>query len=89
MAFTTTEISRVPGTGAKEIVNGTFTNTGGSTGGEVKTGLNRVESFQIQHTGAAVVISAPVVNETIPLESGDVTIVTLADADGIWEARGY
>lgn len=74
--------------GRKKVVTGTFTNASGSTGGDIKTGLRRVLSFKLQHTGSAVVASAPVVNETMPLDGGDVTIVTVADADGTWEALG-
>lgn len=68
---------------------GTFTNTGGGTGGDIKTGLKKVYYMKLQHTAAAVVADAPVCDETFPLSSGDVTIVTTADADGIWEAFGH
>lgn len=82
-------IQRFPGTGSQEMVIGTFENTSGSTGGEVPTGLSHVRYFTAQHTGSAVVANAPVANETFPLNSGDVTLVTDADEDGIWMAIGY
>jgi hypothetical protein len=89
MAFGTSVTARTV-KGNKRFVYGAFTNAGGSTGGDVLTGLSKVESFIIQHTGAAVVANAPVVNETFPLinSTGAVTIVTDADKGGIWEAFG-
>jgi len=74
--------------GDKRVVYGRFTNGGADTGGDVVTGLSVVEQFHITLQGAAVVASAPVVNETLPLNSGDVTIVTVADADGQFIAIG-
>jgi len=87
MVFTSTDTDRGV-RGNKRVVTGTYTNTGGSTGGEIVTGLKRIEHLSLVQTGAAVTTGAPVANETFPLDSGDVTIVTDADADGIWEAVG-
>ncbi len=90
MAFSSTVIAGpIPNDGGKRIVRGTFTNTGGSTGGDVETSLAVVEGFKLQYTGAAIVANSPVVNETLPLNGGAVTIVTDADANGLWEAVGY
>jgi hypothetical protein len=85
-AFTITEQSYE---GNKKIVRGTFANTGGSTGGDISTGLINCTSCVLQHTGAAVVASAPVCNETFPVAGGAVTIVTVADTAGTFEAKGY
>lgn len=75
--------------GRKKIVYGTFTNTLGSTGGNIDTGLDRVDKMFLQHIGAAVVAAKPAVNESFPYHTGNaVTIVTTADADGIWMAIG-
>ena len=74
--------------GNKRVTYGTFTNAGGSTGGDIETGLDRVDAIHLVHSGTVVVASAPVVNETFPLASGDVTIVTVADASGFWIAYG-
>lgn len=64
---------------------GTYENTAGSTGGEVTTGLTQVVAFFANdRTGA----NAIRVNETLPLDGGDVTIVTTADDDGHWMAVG-
>ena len=75
--------------GNKKIVYGTFTNGGADTGGDIVTGLTNCEAITLQHTGTAVVASAPVVNETFPVAGGTVTIVTVADADGQFIAYGY
>lgn len=74
--------------GNRKIVFGTFTNGSSDTGGNIATGLSLVEVIQLSHSGSAVVASAPVVNETLPLSSGAVTIVTVANADGFWMAVG-
>ena len=74
--------------GVKKIVTGTFSNTSGSTGGDINTGLRRVEFMKVQHTGSAVVQTDPVVNESFPTSTGDITVVTSPDADGIWFAYG-
>lgn len=90
MAFTTTVNNN--GTtefiGRLKYVDGTFTNTGGSTGGEVVVPLRRVRYFGLNKTGAAVDVSQYAVNETMPLEGNSVTIVTTADVSGVWFAIG-
>ncbi len=77
--------------GDKIVVRGTFTSAGGSTGGDIMTGLAVVEGFKCQHTGNGVVAASPTVNGSFPLinAGGVVTIVTTADRSGIWEAWGY
>lgn len=87
MAFSSAVVSKTV-QGDKRVVFGTFTSTGGSTGGDIATGLARVDNIQLQHKAAAVVASAPVVNETLPLAGGDVTIVTVADTVGTFRAEG-
>jgi hypothetical protein len=87
MAFASA-VSEISVFGNKRIVWGTYTNTGGSTGGDIATGLNKVDTIKLQPTGAAVVASAPSVNETLPLSSGDVTIVNTANEVGQWVAFG-
>jgi len=74
--------------GDKSIVWGSFTNGAGDSGGDIETGLASVENIQLQHSGAAAVADSPSVNETLPLASGDVTIVTTTGADGYWFAIG-
>ena len=87
MAFTYTVNSPTDAAG-KKIATGTYTSAGGSTGGDIVTGLRYVECVQLQSKGSAVVADAPVVNETLPLSSGSVTIVTAANEVGNWLAIG-
>jgi len=76
--------------GNKRILYGSYTNTGGSTGGDVATGLEVVELFTIQPRGTMALATQSVVNETLPLSNstGSVTIVTSADELGTWIAYG-
>ena len=74
--------------GDRWMVYGTFASSDSGTGGDIVTGLKKVEFVSLQHTGAAVIASAPSVNETLPLESGTVTIVTVANTAGVWMATG-
>ena len=66
---------------------GTYTNTGGSTGGDIYTGLQKADGLVLQQNGAAVVASQAVVNETFP-KADPVTIVTVANGTGYWMAWG-
>ena len=75
--------------GGVRKVSGNYINTGGATGGKIQTGLTVVNAFKLQPWGAAVVTSFPVVNETLPLNGGTVTIVTLANESGCWFAEGF
>ena len=87
MAFT----SAVLGTtvfGNKRVKWGTFTTSSTETGGDISTGLTRVDMMLLQHSGASDVDDAPAVNETFPLSGGDVTIVHTTSADGYWLAIG-
>jgi hypothetical protein len=89
LAFTFTIIKQTV-QGDRKVVYGTFTSTGGSTGGDIQTGLQTVEHFEIQLTGSAVGTNAPAINETFPLTGHTaVTIVTDANAVGLWRAEGY
>ena len=74
--------------GSKKSSFGRFTNTAGSSGGEVVTGLNSVGFMKLTHTGSGVIAGEPSVYETFPMTKGDATIVTTADADGLWWAIG-
>lgn len=75
--------------GNKKIVYGTYVSSGGSTGGDIVTGLTVLENLQLTQTGSAVTTGAPVVNETFPLAGGSATIVTDANAAGQFVAIGY
>jgi hypothetical protein len=73
--------------GSKRVVVGTYTSTAAGTGGDIRTGLGKVDSFHIQQKGAAVVATAAVVNEDLPL-ADPITIVTVANGVGYWKAIG-
>lgn len=75
--------------GSRRKVWGTYTVSGGATGGDISTGLQHVEYAMVTATGSSVVADAPTINETFPLASGDVTVIATADTAGIWEAYGY
>lgn len=87
MAFTVA-ITRRTVIGNLRMVVGTYTNNSSSTGGDLTTGLNRVEHVTLQPKGSSILANQPVVNETMPLSSGDVTIVTTADEVGTFVAYG-
>lgn len=87
MAFTVS-ITRRTVIGNLRMVVGVYTSADGSTGGDITTGLSRVEACQLQPKGSSVLANQPVVNETMPLASGDVTIVTTANEIGTFVAYG-
>tara|TARA_R100001460_G_scaffold314_15_gene1568 strand:- start:1318 stop:1584 length:267 start_codon:yes stop_codon:yes gene_type:complete len=73
--------------GNMKIVYGTW-NADSVTGGDIVTGLSRVDVCVLGHTGSAVEAAAAVVNETLPLASGSVTIVTTSGDTGTFIAIG-
>ena len=82
----TREIADVSG---KKYVNGTYANDGGSTGGDIDTGLANVESMILQPFGSVSGgEQSPLVNESLPLSNPNVTIVTDANQSGSWMATG-
>lgn len=87
MAFTSA-ISKKTIFGDLRVHFGTYTNTGGSTGGDITTGLKQIFHIKLQPTGSAVVANCPVINETLPLQLDGVTVVNTADEDGLWIAYG-
>ena len=86
MAFSSTITFR-DNSSKKRIHYGTFTNTGGSAGGDISTGLEKVENIFFTILGTTVA-GHPVLNETLPCDGNTVTIVTDADDDGNWMAVG-
>ena len=66
--------------------SGTFTNAT-STGGAIRTGLQKVLGMFLQQKSDAVVASQAVVNGTFPC-ADSVTIVTANNAAGYWQAFG-
>ena len=74
--------------GDRRVTHGTYTNGSGDTGGDIDTGLASCEFIVLQPGGAAVIASAPVVNETLPVAGSAVTVVTADNEDGTWFAYG-
>lgn len=89
MAFSYTVTERMVFSN-KRYLYGTYTNAGGDTGGEIVTGLGQVDYFQLQPKGSAILVTAPVVDETFPLinSTGTVTVVNADGEDGQWFAFG-
>lgn len=87
MAFTYVVSDRQP-IGRNRIVFGTYTSDGGSTGGDIVTGLNTVFSVVLTPLASSISANAPVCNETLPLGSGTVTIVTSANELGSFAIIG-
>jgi len=88
MAFVSA-IRAVENIGSLKFTYGTFLSSGGDAGGDIVTGLIACEGMILQHSGAAVVASAPSVYETLPVDGKAVTIVTTANTGGYWMAWGF
>ena len=73
--------------GNMKIVYGTW-NADSVTGGDIVTGLDRVDMCVLGHTGTAVEAAVAVCNETFPLSSGSVTIVATSGDTGTFMAIG-
>lgn len=87
MAFSYTIENEQTLDGNTRIVYGTW-NSDSVTGGEIATGLSRVDVCVLGHTGSAVEAAAAVVNETLPLASGSITIVATSGDTGTFIAIG-
>lgn len=89
MAFTSTVERKNQVLGNLRVNVGTYTSDGGSTGGNINTGLARCDALILQPKGSSVTTNAPSVNETMPGADGSaVTIVTDANEVGAWIAIG-
>ena len=88
MAFSTTLIKwGIIGDRRYEIRS--FTNTAGSTGGEVTFAhLKRILNAWLQEKSAGTIAAGAVVNETFPLAKNAVTIVTQGTSTGYIMALG-
>lgn len=89
MAFSHTKIYTVQGN--KRVMEGTYTNTSSSAGGDIETGFTVVESCFLQPKGSSILANQPVVNEDFPLRNtgGKVTIVTNENEVGSFRCSGY
>lgn len=88
MAFTSTISQRPTAQGNKRMSMGTFS-CASVAGGDIDTGMRSCESLLLQGVSSAVLANAPVVNETLPVDGSEVTIVTDSSAAGNWIAWGY
>jgi hypothetical protein len=92
-AFAYTRSTEIEVIGKKRRFRGTYTSSGGATGGDIVTGLSFVTGFNTTPTGAAVSGDATAVNETVATDTiivgGTVTIVSTANETGIWVAEGF
>lgn len=86
MAFSSTIIKKTV-FGDKKIVYGTW-DSDSVTGGDIATGLARVDLCILTPTGSAVDTGEAAVNETLPLAGGNVTIITDSGATGQFLAIG-
>ena len=87
MAFSSTKIHvRLP-IGNRKLVYGSWTSPN-ATGGNISTGLKRVDICVISHKGSSVTADSAVINETFPLAGGDVTIVCTSGDSGYYIAIG-
>jgi len=79
MAFTVTDIQRGV-IGDLQYVFQKGVSTSGTTGGDFTTGLGSVLIAAMVEQGTATQGAGAVINETFPLASGAVTVVTAANA---------
>ncbi len=78
------------------MTSGWYKSDGGSTGGDINTGLLECVSLLLQPHANAVVANAPAVNENFgtdaamdqPMNGKAVTVVTAANEVGRWVAFG-
>ena len=88
MAFASTVKEKVS-LGNKWLAYGTFTCNGGTAGGDIDTGLKKVEGMWFTGSGASALATFVSVNETLPCAGNAVTIVTSTNDTGTWYAIGW
>lgn len=86
MAFSSTITAQVV-MGSKYVNYGTW-DGGGDNGGNIDTGLHKVEHISLTAKGSAPA-AAPAVNEVLPYDGSAITIACGANVDGYWMAWGY
>lgn len=87
MAFTPVLVGRI-NLGSRTMTHGTYVSAGGSTGGDIDTGLDWCENLILTSKGSSVVADDATLNENLPIAGSAVTIVTTANASGYWMAIG-
>lgn len=86
MAFSSSILTKTI-EGIKRVHWGSWTSPS-ATGGDIATGLGRVDICEIWHKGSSTEAAVAVVNETFPLAGGAVTIVATSGDTGYWKAVG-
>ena len=86
MVFTSTILNRYV-FGNRRVHSGTWSSLL-VTGGNIETGLRRIEIGKVWHKGAAVEAEVVVVNEDFPKAGSTFTIVASSGDTGYWEAIG-
>jgi len=78
--------------GNKRVHYGIVSQQSGDEGGVVKTGLRKIESFDIWAGGKAIHEQAPTVNATFPIVPGDASGIVVILGSGVstayWLAVG-
>jgi hypothetical protein len=76
--------------GDLRFTGGSYTSTSNDTGGDIYTGLQKVDGALIQQKAisSAVIASQAAINETFP-KADPITIVTIANGVGWWLAFGH
>lgn len=74
--------------GDLRMTRGTYTG-GGTTGGNINTGLHQVVDMHLTAKGSSIVADAPTINETFPCDGSAVTVIITNNTDGYWTAFGY
>lgn len=82
-SYTLTERENI---GGVRRVGGLYTNSGGSTGGTINTGLSVVNGIALTPSSA----DSPYYSTSLPSTATDgaITIVSASNAGGTWEAFG-
>ncbi len=92
MAFSAVPISRELNIiGDRKVVVGRWSNDGGSTGGDIDTGLRICENLRLQVVGPAATSNIAVVHSAtaFPIAGNKITIITILNTAGLYEAYGY
>jgi hypothetical protein len=87
MGFTYVRFQHEIWSGNRRMITGTFSNSEGSEGGEIATGLHVVRAMSLQYTGSTVVNGAPTIKTTLPAPD-PVEVVTAPNSCGIWISTG-
>jgi len=69
-----------------QIITGTYTNNGGSTGGDINLPVCEIIYMSLQPKGTSISANQPVINKTLPSPTQIVSIITSANETGYFMA---